>query len=233
LSNWRQYQFWKMVGNLFLFWEMEEDLNNWYMEDDTNVLKLVAQLNFLLGRDGLARPSLSWAWHNSVPATSQPSQDQTSVKGVAPCPAYSAWRVCSPAPPTQCPGHFIRQLQVLIKIAYSLKYILLFPFHNSLILIDNYNYIFMYSTLLYTALSWLLGTPSSPSSCHCTPCWSCLCVRWPACSCCHVPPVQPSQYPGVSDTLLQSQHMVVRKRSGWVEVEAKDKTSSLKDDNLW
>jgi hypothetical protein len=25
--------------------------------------------------------------------------------------------------------------------------------------------------------------------------------------------------------------MVVRKRSGWVEVEAKDKTSSLKDDN--
>ena len=46
-------------GQPFLFWEMEEDLNNWYMEDDTNVLKLVAQLNFLLGRDGLARPSLS------------------------------------------------------------------------------------------------------------------------------------------------------------------------------
>ena len=40
----------------------------WYIEDDINVLKLAAEFNFLLGKDGLASPSLSRAWHSSAPA---------------------------------------------------------------------------------------------------------------------------------------------------------------------
>ena len=62
--NGRQPECFDKLKTTSMFWQMEDDINR----RQTHCFQLEDDLNFLIGKAGLANPSLSWAWHSSAPA---------------------------------------------------------------------------------------------------------------------------------------------------------------------